>query len=311
MAWPWVTTSILMALRATSAPSGPFPPPVPPDVGRCGLTGAARTITAPASRARNLRISMPLFSSVDIDPQRDPLPRRRPLDRPRDRGSAGFPIRSRVGPAVIAARSDTSFHRPGGRSQPGISSSRTGRCSWSERVAASAIRRASTTIAGDARARDRPAARPGRTRRTRPRRRGSKRSMKSAQAGPAGGGTPGSTECIGVRGPRPTLIESPRPEELRPDVVAERVVAGDGQRRRARPSSGGAWRRPCRRRRIWRRPGKPQDARRRRRPRRPPRRSASGGRRSRGSRSRGTGRRTAGCSSREAAPDRGRRDGTL
>ena len=56
----------------------------------------------------------------------------------------------------------------------------------------------------------------------------SKRSTKSGHAGPAGGGTPGSTERMGVRGPRPTETLSPAPEELGPDVVAERVVTGDG-----------------------------------------------------------------------------------
>ena len=40
---------------------------------------------------------------------------------------------------------------------------------------------------------------------------GVKRSMKSAHAGPAGGGTPGSTERSGVRGPRPTETLSPEP----------------------------------------------------------------------------------------------------
>ena len=35
--------------------------------------------------------------------------------------------------------------------------------------------------------------------------------MKSDQAGPTGASTPGSTDRIGVRGPRPTLTESADP----------------------------------------------------------------------------------------------------
>ena len=60
------------------------------------------------------------------------------------------------------------------------------------------------------------------------------RSMKSAHAGPAGGGTRPSTECLGVRGPRPTLIESPEPNSS-----ARSRSRGVCARRSARPDTGG------------------------------------------------------------------------
>ena len=61
--------------------------------------------------------------------------------------------------------------------------------------------------------------------------------MKSARPGRPAAATPGSTERIGVRGPRPTLTESRGAEQLGADVVAERIVAGRRSGSRSVPSA--------------------------------------------------------------------------
>ena len=105
----------------------------------------------------------------------------------------------------------TSFGCRGlGVPRPGISVRATGRCSWSDRVAASATRSDSTPSRA---VQDDPIS-PRATARnatSSARYASGKRSMKPGHAGPAGGGTPGSTDRMGVRGPRPTLTLSRDP----------------------------------------------------------------------------------------------------
>src|SRR5919112_2147180 len=65
-AWPWVTISILMSERLTSAPSRPPPPAVVPDPAGAGLATLvqpAATIASPARLTRILRNFIPLISS--------------------------------------------------------------------------------------------------------------------------------------------------------------------------------------------------------------------------------------------------------
>ena len=99
----------------------------------CAATGPRRSSPQPAS-ARNFLLadSCRSFSSLDLTCAADPLSPARQAD-PTDR-CCRFAARR---PPWTPPFTD----RPAGP-QPGISSSRTGRCSWSERSAASAMRSA-------------------------------------------------------------------------------------------------------------------------------------------------------------------------
>src|SRR5690349_15276629 len=107
-ACPWVTISILMSLRLTSAPSGPFAPP--PDAAGVPVLQAPMKSAAPASATNALfrRFMLVLLLRSAAAPRRGPDPVHRWSADPE----------RRVPYAATSAAMDTSF-RPAAPFRPG------------------------------------------------------------------------------------------------------------------------------------------------------------------------------------------------
>src|SRR6478752_4562493 len=235
IAWPWVTTSILMSFFWTSAPSRAPAAPLPDGV---AALHAPSTTIAPTSRIVVFRrFILSLSSQFDRAPARPPSVRIvRDVSLP---GSPG-PLRSNTGSRSRRATVPPPFSRTAGSLLSAwdlVESHRSVLMERAGRRVCDAQR--GDTIAGRARARDVPA----RDRHECAEFGGVRRREAVDEVGPCRTVRRGHTRFDRAeRGAWPEADGHAiaRAEQLRPDVVAERIVAraGQGDERSVRHTQG-------------------------------------------------------------------------